>query len=320
MMKLIDERPLDVNIETTNTCVLKCRFCCNRLYKRSHKVMDMQLFQKICHEYADIGGGVLGISSMQSDVGSDLLLFERLTFLEQFGSTFQLFANTPLLLVEKYSDEELLLFLKSFTMMHVSVSGHDQASYKNMVGLDGFKILESNLLRSYQLGKQHKLDLHDKLYLSFRTYDKNILFSSPFYKKITQMFSTVEVRDSYFDWYGSIKQDDLPIGATLFSPDNSKQTSDCVASMATLSVAVDGKVVGCGCLDWNSEYVVGDSNTQTMLEIWHSQSSRAFRSVFSEQHIPKICMTCGLYTPARDAFSRPCLRSYKPSDGLYHMV
>ncbi|GHT01406.1 hypothetical protein AGMMS50276_29340 [Synergistales bacterium] len=57
MWSLVLDRPLDINIDTVNQCVLRCVFCPNSKHRRERIVMDMELFNNICADYYELGGG-----------------------------------------------------------------------------------------------------------------------------------------------------------------------------------------------------------------------------------------------------------------------
>lgn len=56
MRNIVKKRPLDINIETTTICPMRCRFCCNRLYQREQQVMGVELFEKIVMQFFEWGG------------------------------------------------------------------------------------------------------------------------------------------------------------------------------------------------------------------------------------------------------------------------
>ena len=55
---------------------------------------------------------------------------------------------------------------------------------------------------------------------------------------------------------------------------------NCVVPNATLAIQANGKAVGCGCIDWLEKYVIGDTNKNTLKEIWTSPKAIKFRNAF----------------------------------------
>lgn len=140
------------------------------------------------------------------------------------------------------------------------------------------------------------------------------------FEDLKKMFQIRHIRDEFFSWSGAIAQDELPKGARLKEPCNLQKTENCASGMATLAVQADGRVTGCGCIDWNSRYVVGDCRTDSLLNIWKNQTAYAFRNAFELKAIPGICKNCGLYSSAKKAFSQPALMNYTPTENLYYYL
>lgn len=317
MRRIIQNRPLDINIETINMCPLKCLFCCNRVYQRDLVVMDNSLFESIVRQYYNIGGGSLGLSSMQSDFLSDPFLIDRMRIIRKYKKKLWVYSTTPLISCRKYTDKELTYILSMFDYLQISVEGHDEESYKTMAGVNGFNIFKEQLERVKRIVDQHSLKI--KIDLCYRTYKYRELVKSEFYRKLNRTFNVYEIRNTFFSWFGTIKKDELPKGARVIYKKNKVRKENCVAANATLAVMADGKVVGCGCIDWLEKYIIGDCEQNSLLEIWNSSKAIAFRNAFSKGKLPSICKECALYT------SMDCMRNrkyinYKPTDGLYYLV
>ena len=315
LMHIIRKRPLDMNIETITMCPLKCVFCCNHLYKREYTVMDNQLFTRLIEQYCDMGGGTIGIGSMQSDFLSDPLLMKRMKVIHMHKKKLWVHSTTPLISCKKYNDKELIQILKCFDYLVVSALGYDRTSYKNRAGIDGFVIFKEQLERIKRLITDNNLKV--KVDIAFRTNERNKLIRSEFYKEVRDMFFIDDVKDEFFSWFGSIKKEDLPYGAKLMLRNNCKMQDNCAVPNSTLAVQANGKVVGCGCIDWLEKYVIGDTNKNTLKEIWQSSKAKKFRNAFQMGKIPKICRECGLYVSTRECMEHKELLRYKSTDGLY---
>ena len=314
MCEIIKKRPLDINIETISFCPMKCRFCCNRLYERASYVMDNELFEKIIVQYCEMGGGTLGIGSMQSDFLSDPVLNERMDIIRKYRKNLWVHSTTPLITATKYSDEELRNILENFDFWVISAEGHDQESYREMAGVDGFKIFYEQLERVGEIIEKNSLGID--IEIAFRTCNSRRLRKSEFYKKVSRLFYT-SILDSFFSWFGSIKESDLPTGARLHLSCNKGKKVNCVVPNATLAMQASGKVVGCGCIDWLEQYCIGDIRKNSLKEIWSSAEAQQFRQAFERGELPTICEECGLYTPVT-CLQKKRLMNYNSLDGLYY--
>lgn len=317
MERICKERPLDINIETFSFCPMKCTFCCNRIFERKKSIMDNILFEKIVKEYVELfGGGTLSIGAMQSDFLSDPLLFNRLKVIEKYKTKIYLYSTTPLVSLAKYTDIEVIQILKLFDYLQISVEGYNQDTYYNMSGINGFRTLREQLIRIKRIIDQNSIPIKIELY--FRVQDVFETINSEFFQMCKKMFTISDIKTDFFSWFGSIKENDIPVGAKLYKKDNTKNTEDCVVPHSSLSVQATGNVVGCGCIDWLEQNIIGNCNEQSLDEIWHGEKNRSFQQSFSKRNIPKICKECGLYIEMKEAFSNSHLISYESIKGVYY--
>lgn len=320
ILSIAERRPLDINVETTSFCALSCAFCPNKTNRRKKALMDMEAFIRICDEYDELGGGAIGLSSMQSDVFADDLLMERLRSLEKYRDRFWVHTTTNLVGARKLSDREMAAFLEGFDYVEVSIGGPDKDAYREMFGVDALDSVVEQLSRMSRMLKSSKIET--RVAVGVRTNDRKKFLESDLYENLSNdsALEFSSVMDEFFSWGGLVSQDQLPGGATLLEPLNDDQRTDCVVPWASLSINVDGSVVGCGCVDWNAQHVVGNVFSHSIAEVWNSEEARKFRTAFSANAIPDLCRKCSLYTPIDAGFGRKALRSYRPTDGLYYTV
>lgn len=316
MMTIVNVRPVEINIETTSVCPSRCVFCPNSKTTRARSTMDMGLFNKICEDYYAIGGGSVGVCSMQSDIFSDIYLKERLEILKQFKDRFILHTATMLAGASNLSDHELKTFLETFDCLDISIGGFSKEDYALMYGISAFDVVIDQLFRIEDI--VHKNGIAINLALNFRTNNPKNSTGNQLLARLSRTFAIQEIRTDYFSWGGMITQADLPPGALLLKADNTAVRKDCVAPWATLCINADGTVVGCGCVDWAARHIIGDMRHQTIKEIWTGPQAQEFRTSFSRQTIPELCRDCSLYTNIERAFGRFGLLNYKPRDGDYH--
>lgn len=317
ILQIIRKRPLDINIETTNICPMKCAFCCNRVYQRPLTVMDLALFEDIVRQYYQLGGGALGLSSMQSDLFSDPMLLKRIKILKKYKGKLWIYTTTPLISCKRFSDKELLYILRIFDCLQISIEGHDPESYRVMGGVDGFAILKEQLERINKIIKGNSLRI--RVDLCFRTYQKKELLESEFFKEISSIFHVYNIKDTFFTWFGTVRNKDLPQGAKAIVRKNVGKKENCSIPNTSLAVMANGEVVGCGCIDWLGKYIVGDCKENTLQEIWRSHRAVRFRKAFQIGRLPSICRECDAYVSMQSMKSKKLLR-YQPTDGLYYLV
>ena len=327
MNAIVEERPLDINIECTNFCPMHCVFCPNHKAGRAKTVMDMDLFSKICRDFYALGGGAVGLSAMQSDLFSDDLLKQRLLELGNYRDRFWVHSTTNLVGAASLDDAELELLLRTFSYLEISIGGLSREEYLAMFGVNGFDLVMKQLRRIARMVEEK--DIPVSLDLSIRT---NSLWSlglariariafpvhSALLKELKKSYRIHNVINQFFSWGGLITQEDLPKGARLKIVDNRAKRMDCAIPWATLSVNTDGRVIGCGCIDWEARHVIGDMRKQGIAEIWQGEPGRNFRTCFTRGDIKDICLDCSLYAPRDRLFANPGLVGYQVTDGLYY--
>ena len=327
MNAIVEKRPLDINIECTNFCPMQCVFCPNHKAGRAKTVMDMDLFSKICRDFYALGGGAVGLSAMQSDLFSDNLLPQRLKELSKYRDLFWVHSTTNLVGAASLDDAELELFLRTFSYLEISIGGLSREEYQTMFGVNGFDLVMKQLRRVARMVEEK--DIPISLDLSIRT---NSIWSlglariariafpvrSALLKELKKNYRIHNVINQFFSWGGLITQEDLPKGARLKIVDNSAKRMDCAIPWATLSVNTDGRVIGCGCIDWEARHVIGDMRQQGIAEVWQGEPGRNFRTCFTRGDIKDICLDCSLYAPRDRLFANPGLVGYEVTDGLYY--
>jgi radical SAM protein with 4Fe4S-binding SPASM domain len=319
ILSISRQRPLDINIETTSYCALSCTFCPNKTHRRTKDLMDLESFTRICDEYYELGGGAIGLSSMQSDLFADKLLMQRVAYLKKFEDRFWPHTTTNLVGAKKLSDIEMADFLETFDFIEISLGGPDREDYRKMFGVDALDSVMKQIARISSIKKSRSLKV--RIEIAVRTHDRDKFLNSKLYDDLSKdtAIKVGHVKDSFFSWGGLVAQDHLPEGAKLLEPINAGHM-DCVVPWASLSINVDGSVVGCGCVDWNAQHVVGNVFTHSIAQVWNSKKAKEFRTAFSRDAIPEICQKCSLYLPIDRGFGRKSLRNYKPIDGLYYTV
>ena len=74
---------------------------------------------------------------------------------------------------------------------------------------------------------------------------------------------------------------------------NFNNRSFCSANMSKMSILTDGKVTICEELYWNPNFIIGDVNNQSLMEIWNSDKALKLagleREIFSDDSVCKTC-------------------------------
>lgn len=260
-----------VQIETSSLCSAKCIFCPHKDLKRKTGFMSDFIFNKI------ISGcrseGVASICPfLNGEMFTDPKIFERLEIInkELPKTKIVIFSNMSLLDAEKINK---LSNIKNIAFFGMSLTHYDEESCKFYMGLD-FNVVYRNVMNLLATNKNKKfigriqissIDAGDVENKKFRTMWGGI-------SGVERMF--ISARQN---WLGKIKSS-IPINNNRVCP---RAFHLCILS--------DGRVPLC-CFDAESTYQVGDINTQTVSEVYHSEKYRAYRNNIKSDLTP--CKWC----------------------------
>jgi len=73
-----------LNCETVNICTNNCIICPYSKMKREKTIMSQKIFEKVLHDYSEIGGGYLTLTPKNGEFFLDNLLPGRLSALDNY--------------------------------------------------------------------------------------------------------------------------------------------------------------------------------------------------------------------------------------------
>ncbi len=284
-------RTVMLSIETVNICNNDCIICAYGSMSRNKSVMKMDLFEKILHDYSDIGGGVFTLTPMVGDVFMDDLLLERYKVLENYPLIGQPSFTTNAIMSKKFKDDDLRFILKNTKAVQISVYGMDDEEYLLMTKRNEFNSLIANIQRLLNL-----VDDVSKIKLGFRSLKK---FNSKDYSDwIIKHFGTdipFAYTNSYSNWGIFDTNKKLPFAATWTSNETKKM--QCLLPMVSCQIFSDGEVSFCPCDDFdnNEELHIGSIANENLLEIYNTEKVKNLWNF--ENHVPEYCQSCSFYIP-----------------------
>ncbi len=317
MQRITATRPLHLALETNDRCNARCVFCARRKLPQHDVTMEMDLFEKICGEYSDLGGGFLGFSPLLADPLLDRLLVDRVRLVKLSFPSITLHMFTNAIALPRLSDDDVLLLLRSLDHVNVSIGGLDAADYRTMFGVDQFENVWSSLQRLATLNARE--GGHCKLLLHVRTHRTlESVFRSPTLAQLRDLgFICNDVINTFANWGGLVTRDDLPEGAGLHPVSSAPRPSTCLFPLTYLPILPDGTALGCGCMDAAEQLVVGDARTSTLREIWTGSSMDGLRDSFASGKLHPLCRTCTYYIPHEQVLGHPRLRRYNAGEDLW---
>ena len=253
--------PVYLNIENTNLCNAKCIMCPRENLTRKFQNMDMGLFKKIID---DISKGNYIKKIILNGYGEPLAdkhVMERIRYIKEKTEIPLLFFTNAGLLTEEIAKELISLEVDE---INISFNGHDKENYeKNMGRLDYDKVSENIKRLSRLKGKRKPV-----VYLScvvLEKFDRKKFVDEwkPYVEGV--FFTPVQ------SWGGGYSGKP---SAKKFGYKQGKWP--CRRLWAHLFIGADGKAFLC-CNDYNGEFVVGDTNESSLMEIYNSMKLKKIR-------------------------------------------
>jgi radical SAM protein with 4Fe4S-binding SPASM domain len=308
MHRIIAQRPVQIATETYSLCNSQV----------SRQLMSLELFEKICSEYAELGGGFLGFSPLLAEPLLDPLLLERIRMIRKHFPNIYPHMFTNGIALTEFSGDELIEMLTTLKIINVSIGGLNRVDYRIMFGVDRFNKVSESLNRLSKINQE--LESRCKLGLHIRTHRREAVINSPELGKFEKLGYKCYIAAGFSDWGGLVTEKDLPEGAKLIRKDNSKCITPCLIPMTNMMFMPDGRVLGCGCMDGKEETYVGHLGESSLQDIWKGNAYNNLRSSFRKGKLYPLCKTCSYYNNYEEVLSRPGLKNFEPSQCFYECI
>jgi len=272
-------RPIMLDCETINTCTNDCIICAYGMMKRDKTVMPLERFEKVLHDYSDMGGGYLSLTP-RGEIFLDPLLVERLSLRDKYPKIKGISVTTNAVPINRFSESDIRKILNSFIRIHISIYGLDDEEYRLMTRRDFYPRVVANIKTITELIDQEKTSLR----LGFR---------------LLKAHSETDIRDwikknlgrddipygymsTYTNWRGALK-DPLPFEGKWQARSQGK--SHCLMPLIETSVY-------CTEFDLIEEFKLGNIDDHSLGELYNSDRNKELWT-----NLPKPCLTCSYYHP-----------------------
>lgn len=253
--------PLNIDLELTSHCNLKCGFCPHSSGFSDKGNMHIDLARSIIKQ-----AGMMKVPAMKFNLRGEPTLYSELPELIKLAKDEGILetiintnGNCKKEILHKCIDSgiDLIIF---------SVDAYYEDTYKSIRG-GNFYLLEENIIscksRIYISKSKTKLRVQ---FVDTSTNKSEVSQFLNYYKD----YLDIETRISKCTDRGGAKCD-----LTNFkTPYNRKF---CGQPNQRLAVLYDGDVIGC-CSDWNKSYVVGNANKESIFQIWHGEKINKLRN------------------------------------------
>lgn len=252
--------PVNMIIETTSFCNLKCSMCAQPSMLRPKGNMEFRTFKKIADEVAEIRPETI----LWLDLfGEPLINVDNLISMIRYAKAIGLkdvrLSTNGLLLTKRVSE---LLVVSGLDYIAISVDAHSSRTYEKIrVGGD-FRTLMHNIIQI--LHDRNRVESPLKIVTQFIVMEENEAEVDSFKKYWLDQGAVVRIRPK-MSWRNTVKADNLNL--------TSKDRYPCPWLMREMPIHWTGKVAQCS-FDYEGEYSPGDVNKQSIKEIWEETLER----------------------------------------------
>lgn len=269
----------DIQIETTNRCNAKCVFCHHPNMKRPLTDMSDELFLKLIRDLKETQVKYIQ-PFMAGEMFLDKKIFERLELVnrELPGVGIVIFTNGFLLDEER---AEKLSRIRDIRIINFSLNAFEPKDYKKRVGLD-FERVVMNIKNVIRLNARRKF--LDNITIASVEYGKEYMaenkrYNDAFCRFCADNFPGVEVKVGYkYNYLSNI------FSARKF------QNKYCYR-LKGIVVLANGLVALC-CMDMEGEYILGNANEHSLLDIFNGPLAREYRYHRKSHMVP--CRSCNM--------------------------
>lgn len=283
-------RPIMLDCETINTCTNDCIICAYGKMRRKKTIMPMKRFEKVLHDYSEMGGGYLSLTP-RGEIFLDPFLIERMSLLEKYPRIKGTSVTTNAIPVDRFSDRDLTQILNSLRKIHISIYGLDGEEYSLMTQRDFYSRMVSNTKKIVQL-----IDRDNTA----------ICFGFRLLKKHSEKDIGVWIKDN-------LGTDDVPYGYTYtytnfrgainnkmplpFEARWQKRTqgkSHCLMPLIECAIYSNGDVSYCPCTEFDiiNEFKLGNIDDLSLSDIFNSDKNKELWN-----DLPETCLSCSFYCP-----------------------
>jgi len=313
IQEITEEKPLVLQVETTNVCNARCIFCAYPHMQRDKGVMDLGLFKKIVREYAAMGGGAVSLTPIQGEPLLDPHLMRRIRILDANPAINQVSLTTNAITLDRYSDEEVQYLLEALDFVQVSIGGLNEHNYRTLYGVDQFARVKRAMDRLLELNEA--VANPTNLAFAFRTLDRK--FERRFrraldaYRRRGAMVSHI----CTYDNYGGLVDGDGSAGLSL-TAESVEKTRPCALASMHMAVCWDGRITACGCADIEGRGLsLGRAERDSLADVWTDERRTGILNAFETGQLPEICRKCSAYQP-NAVFASGAFRDVQPEEPL----
>jgi radical SAM protein with 4Fe4S-binding SPASM domain len=272
-LKLYDF-PINVIVETSSFCNLKCSICPNPFMKREKGNMSFDVFKKVADELPP--ETTLWLALLGEPLMNPNQLIDMVYYAKRIGLKDVRLNTNGLLLTERISAE---LVDAGLDYVLISVDAFEPSTYKKIRIGGNLRKLVENVDNLISIRNKSQL----KVVVQFIVMEENeeeVEFFKDFW---LEAGAIVKIRPK-LSWGNTIEAKNLNL-------EQKDRTYPCPWLARTVSIQWTGRLAQCD-FDYEGEYSPGDIRTQSIKEIWDGEILKRRQKHVAGDFTHPLCSTC----------------------------
>lgn len=276
---------LYLDIEPTNHCNFKCKFCVGQQQiTRPKGFMDEDLFLKICKQAQKYG--CKGIRFLR---WGEPLLHKKLSWMiktaKRHGMLTHVTTNGFFL-----KEQRIKIIGSCLDSLIVSFQGLNKKEYKKLRNNNYDKIIDN--IKKFQVINPN----HTWVTASTTVTNESEKKINDWKNKMLKIVDDVSIN---YTWFKRLK-DKSKVQDIIKKSKKLSHIFKCQEVMIKLSIDWDGTISPC-CLDYNQQLSLGNIKKDDLMDIWKSKEVKAIRDLLASkrQDLFVLCSTCELNSSFR---------------------
>jgi len=284
-------RPFALQIELINVCNNDCIFCPPST--RTPHVMDLQSIELLLEQYAQIGGGDIGITPIKGEVFLDKEFKSKLVLIENSPFVDNIYLTTNAAALNRWTDDDLREIFSKVTCICVSLYGFDSEEHTAITKKNDYNEVMAGIKRLLSIDKNKVIIMPRQLIHRTTEYINEWVLQTASQCNIGPC--DIKIIDGLLSYanYGFFDTTvPLPSDATWAQLPITK--GNCAIPLLAPSILTNGDVSLCSCRDISTEIPLGNIHQTSLKDILESEEYLKFWD-WDRYGIPDCCKDCSFY-------------------------
>lgn len=261
--------PIHLGIEPTNSCNLNCVFCARHNSDYKFGYMDFELYKKIIDE-----GAKHKLRSVKLVRGGESLLHPRFVdmvrYAKEKGITDVMFNTNATLLTEEKSRA---LIEAGLDLIIFSVDAPNKEIYERQRVGSNYDLVEKNIKGFISLKNKLKSKIRTRAHMVYTDETQHLI-------------------PQHIERWKDLADEVTVNRALEYKEELCNKKFKCRTPFRRLDITWEGNVHACDPdFDPKDKLFIGNANSQTIYELWHSPKMRALREAFNNES-PELFDPC----------------------------